>query len=160
MRFATAAALFSFAALLPSAPAAAQSNAAEREVLAAIETFTEGLRTKDAEKMRSVLVPETRLTLLRPAQGGGVQVVVYTADAFLAAVTAPQQPALDEPIRNAVVQIDADLATVWAEYQVRIDGRVSHCGYDAFHMVRMGGQWKILNVSDTARQQGCGDPWP
>jgi hypothetical protein len=58
------------------------------------------------------------------------------------------------------VQIDADLATVWAEYQVRIDGNVSHCGYDAFHLARLAGRWKIINVSDTFRREGCGAAWP
>jgi hypothetical protein len=158
MRLRTAVAVISFAPLLAS-PVAAQSSPAEREVLAALETFTEGLRRKDADMMRSVVEPYTRLTLLRPAQGGGGQVVVFTVDDFLSRVTAPQQPALDEPIRNPVFQMDGDLATVWAEYQVRIDGRVSHCGYDAFHLVRLGGRWKILNVSDTLRQEGCGEPW-
>lgn len=37
---------------------------------------------------------------------------------------------------------------------------VSHCGYDAFHFVRKAGKWRILNVSDTFRQSGCGEAWP
>jgi hypothetical protein len=43
---------------------------------------------------------------------------------------------------------------------VRIDGNVSHCGYDAFHLARIGGKWKIINVSDTFRREGCGAAWP
>jgi hypothetical protein len=86
--------------------------------------------------------------------------MLLTAAQFMRAVSRPEQPALDEPIRNPVVQVDGDLASVWAEYQVRIDGKVSHCGFDAFHLARLGGQWKILNVSDTFRRTGCGDPWP
>jgi hypothetical protein len=27
-------------------------------------------------------------------------------------------------------------------------------------LARLNGRWKILNVSDTFRQQGCGNPWP
>jgi hypothetical protein len=138
-----------------SPPARAQ---AEREVLAAIDTFLIGLRTKDTALMARQVDSLARFTLLRPGQAG-TRVMLLTPAQFMAAVTRPDQPGLDEPIRNPVVQVDADLASVWAEYQVRIDGRVSHCGFDAFHLARLGGRWKILNVSDTFRRTGCGGAW-
>lgn len=43
---------------------------------------------------------------------------------------------------------------------MRRDGKVTHCGYDAFQLARLGGKWKILNVTDSFRQTGCGEPWP
>lgn len=156
----TAALSLALTALAALPLSAAAQSAAEKEVLASIEAFTEGLRRKDVEMMRASIEPYTRLTLLRPTPEGGLRVMVLTADEFIQRVSAPDQPALDEPIRNPVVQIDADLATVWAEYQVRIDGNVSHCGYDAFHLVRLAGRWKIINVSDTFRREGCGAAWP
>ncbi len=55
--------------------------------------------------------------------------------------------------------MDGPLATVWTEYQVVIEGKLSHCGTDAFHLVRRNGAWKILNVSDTFRREGCGEIW-
>ena len=130
----------------------------EREVLAAIDTFLIGLRTKDTALMARQVDSLTRFTLLRPGPAG-TRVMLLTPAQFMTAVSRPDQPALDEPIRNPIVQIDADLASVWAEYQVRIDGKVSHCGFDAFHLARLGGRWKILNVSDTFRRSGCGDRW-
>jgi hypothetical protein len=145
------------AAVAPTVDTAARAQA-EREVLATIDTFLIGLRTKDTALMARQVDSLTRFTLLRPSPAG-TRVMLLTPAQFMAAVTRPDQPALDEPIRDPVVQIDADLASVWAEYQVRIDGRVSHCGFDAFHLARLGGRWKILNVSDTFRRTGCGDPW-
>ncbi len=142
-------------------PRTAEAQPSDREqVLAAIDTFLVGLRTKDSTIMNRLVDSTTRMTLLRPAPGGGVRVVVMTGPQFIANVTSPSGPFLDEPIRNPVVQVDGDLATVWAEYQVRIDGRVSHCGYDAFHLVRKAGRWMFLNVSDTFRRTGCGEVWP
>ena len=70
---------------------------------------------------------------------------------FVTAATAPANPTLDEPIRNIRMQLDGDLATVWAEYQLRIGGKVSHCGYDAFQLNRTTTGWKILNIADTFR---------
>jgi hypothetical protein len=138
----------------PAAPAAARA-----EVLATIDSFLAGLRTKDTVLMARHVDSLTRMTLLRPGPAGS-RVMLLSAAEFMRVVSRPEQPALDEPIRNAVVHVDGDLASVWAEYQVRIDGKVSHCGFDAFHLARLGGRWKILNVSDTFRRTGCGEPWP
>ena len=149
--------------LLSLAPAVeAQSPApaaAHAEVLATIDSFLTGLRTKDTALMARHVDTLTRMTLLRPGPAG-TRVMLLSAAQFMAAVSRPDQPALDEPIRNPVVQVDGDLASAWAEYQVRIDGKVSHCGFDAFHLARLGGKWKILNASDTFRRTGCGEPWP
>ena len=153
MRRTTLAVLIAF---LAPASAGAQQNDTTA-VMATLERFTAALRIKDSTGMKAELDDSVRVTLLRPAPGGGARVLVFDGAGFIKAAT--QGPALDEPIRNAKVNIDADLATVWAEYQVRIDGAVSHCGYDAFHLVRVGTSWKILNVSDTFRRQGCGEKW-
>jgi hypothetical protein len=149
--------------LLCASSATAQapaSDAARDSVLATIENFLVGLRTKDTAIMKANIDTLTRMTLLRPAPGGGTRVLTLSGAQFIDVVSRPTQPALDEPIRNAIVHIDGPLASVWAEYQVRRDGRVTHCGFDAFHLARLDGKWKILNVSDSFRQTGCGDPWP
>ena len=148
--------LLLIATAMPPAKANAQLNDTTA-VMATLERFVGALRQQDSTAMLAELHEQARVTLLRPAQGGGVRVHVFDGPAFVKLAVAGRP--LDEPIRNARVTIDADLATVWAEYQVRIDGAVSHCGYDAFHLVRSGGAWKILNVSDTFRREGCGEKW-
>jgi len=130
------------------------------EVLASIQSFMDALRTKDAAAMSQHVDSLTRLTLIRPTRDGGTRVVVVTGAEFIQAVTQPNQPGLDEPIRNPVVHVSGDLASVWAEYQVRRDTTVTHCGFDAFHLSRRDGRWKLLNVSDTYQQTGCGPAWP
>lgn len=142
-----------------TAPAPALSND-RAAVLASIDTFLVGLRTKDTAIMSRFVDSTTRMTLLRPLQTGGYRVWVMTGPQFITTVSAPNGPFLDEPIRNPVVHVDGDLASVWAEYQVRINGAVSHCGFDAFHLVRKNGRWMFLNLSDTFRRTGCGEPWP
>lgn len=151
----------------PSTAAAATVGARETTeqerdvVLASIQAFMDALRTKDTAAMNQHVDSLTRITLIRPTREGGTRVVVMTGAQFISAVTQPGQPAIDEPIRNPVVQVSGDLATVWAEYQVRRDdGTVSHCGFDAFHLARRDGRWKLLNISDTFQPTGCGPAWP
>lgn len=144
----------------PQGATSRPASAADRaQVLATIDTMFQGMRTKDTTLMLGQLDPQARLTLLRPAPDGSVRVVVLPARDFVTAVGAPGQPGVDEPIRNPVVQVDGDLASAWAEYQVRRDGRVTHCGHDAFHLVRKAGKWRILAVADTFRAEGCGAAW-
>ena len=148
------------AMLLAAAPVAAHAQSNDTAaVLGTLERFTAALRAKDSTAMRALLHEQARFTLLRPAPTGGSRVMLLDAATFPRLTSDPKGPALDEPIRNPVVQIDGDLATVWAEYQVRIAGKVSHCGYDAFQLVRQADGWKILNVSDTFRREGCGAMW-
>ncbi|HEY0018513.1 MAG TPA: nuclear transport factor 2 family protein [Longimicrobium sp.] len=154
-----------------TSPAAAPSTAAmegarettEQEraaVLAAIQSFMDALRTKDTAALSQHVDSLTRITLLRPTREGGTRVVVMTGAEFIRVATQPNQPGIDEPIRNVVVHVSGDLASVWAEYQVRRDTTVTHCGFDAFHLSRRDGRWKFLNVSDTFQTTGCGPAWP
>jgi len=124
-----------------------------------LEAMLGAMRQRNVDGLRSVFHEQARMTLLRPSPTGGTRAMVLTGEQFIAAATNPNGPILDEPIRNPVLHIDGDLATVWAEYQVRIAGKVSHCGYDAFQFVRVSGVWKVIAVADTFRQQGCGAMW-
>jgi len=128
-------------------------------VVKTLETMFEALRNKNADGVRATFHESARFTLLRPAADGSTRVNVMSAEQFITAVTNPNGNGVDEPIRNVRVMIDGPLASAWAEYQVRVAGKVSHCGYDAFHLVKVDTAWKILNVSDSFRPQGCGEVW-
>jgi hypothetical protein len=150
----------------PSTNAAATAGARETTdqeraaVLASIQGFMDALRMKDTTAMSQHMDSLTRITLLRPTREGATRVVVLTGPQFIRAATPANQPGIDESIRNPVVHVSGDLATVWAEYQVRRDTTVTHCGFDAFQLVRSNGRWVLLNISDTYQPTGCGPAWP
>ena len=151
--------LLTLVVLLVASPTLAQTPDADRDaVLGVLNSFTAALLKKDSVGMASQLDSVTRFTLLRPSPSG-TRVWVVSGAQFISLTTKPDGPAYDEPIRNPVVHIDGDLATVWAEYQVVLSGAVSHCGYDSFQLARLNGTWKIINVSDTFRREGCGALW-
>jgi hypothetical protein len=150
----------------PSTMASAQAGARETTeqeraaVLATLQTFMDALRMGDTTAMNLHVDSLTRLTLIRPTREGGSRVVVMTSSDFNRVVKQQGSPGIDEPIRNPVVHVSGDLASVWAEYQVRRDDTVTHCGFDAFHLARRDGRWKLLNISDTFQREGCGPAWP
>jgi ketosteroid isomerase-like protein len=144
--------------LVASTLAAQRPSIDERAVVAAVQDFFAALKAKDGARLAAAMDSTARFTLLRPA-AGGARVMVLTGAQFTGFVTEPNRPPIDERIRNPEVRVDGDLATVWAPYQVVTNGNVSHCGTDAIHLARLGGSWKIVNVADTFRQQGCGKVW-
>jgi hypothetical protein len=90
--------------VLGAKPANARAQAAQadrRAVLASIDEFLRGMRTKDSTLMLANIDTMTRFTLLRPG-AAGPRVVVLRATDFIHAVMAPDQAAFDEPIRNRV----------------------------------------------------------
>lgn len=144
--------------LAAQAPAASAPAGDERaEVLAVVNSFMEGLKNHDAAVLRSHIASNMRLTLLRP-DSNGTRIIAMSGEEFITAVTTNPTPGFEEPIRNVEVRIDGQLASVWAEYQVTINGKLSHCGYDAFHLARMADGWKIVNTADSFRRD-CGEKW-
>lgn len=122
-------------------------------IMAPIKSLFDGMRTRDTAMMRSAFAPGTVLTQLpRPGQ----PVKFETIDGFLTSVASgPPGPSFDEQIYDPEVRVDGALAAVWTFYTFKA-GDYSHCGIDAFHLVRATNGWKITALADTRRQQGCG----
>ena len=146
---------FFCAALLASAaaPLAAQQADVEREVLAAVRQLFDGMKVHDTVKMRAVLHPQARL-VSSALKDGTPSASIESTDGWLSAVSRGTEP-YDERISNPVVKVDGGLASVWMEYRFYVGERFSHCGVDTFHLVRTAEGWRIVDLADTRRREGC-----
>jgi len=72
---------------------------------------------------------------------------------FAARIT--PQAAFRETISDPAVDVDGDVAMVWAPFVVRVGGKVANCGYDLFDLVRENGVWKVMNLTFSSRTTGC-----
>jgi uncharacterized protein (TIGR02246 family) len=142
-------------ASLGPAPLRAQDSAAE--VVAVVQRLFDAMRAKDTVALRAVFHPEATLTGLGRDQQGHVVVRAVPAARFIAGI-AGATAHLDEQFWNPEVRIDGDLATVWTRYTFYADGALSHCGVDAFQLARMDDGWKIIQIADTRRREGCTGP--
>lgn len=59
---------------------------------------------------------------------------------------------IEERITNYDIKIDNPLASVWADYEFYIDGKLSHKGVDAFQLFKSNAGWKIIQICDTRRK--------
>ncbi len=145
--------LVSLAGLL--LPDAARAQADERrEVLAVVQRLFDAMRTRDSAAMRSVFDSTGRLVSIRVRQGQPV-VSVTPWQQFAAANARDTARVWDERIYDPDVRIDATLATVWVQYDFFASGTFSHCGTDAFHLLKTASGWRILEVADTFQREGC-----
>lgn len=101
--------------------------------------------------MRQVY-PEGRVTAVGvTARGSGVRQFSWTQ---FAQALDPDN-GFQERISDPAIEIDGDVAMVWAPFVVRVDGKVSNCGYDHFDLVREDGGWKIMNLTFSSRMTDC-----
>jgi hypothetical protein len=145
-----------FAGLLLADVAQAQT-AAEAQVLAVVRRLFDGMRAGDSAMVRSVFDPNARLVSVG-VRDGEPSARVTPASELVAAVGRPHEAVWDERIWDTEVRLDGGLASVWTKYAFYLGDRLSHCGVDAFHLVRGADGWKIVGLADTRRQESCWTP--
>ena len=148
---------FALAALaaLTAAPVNAQApaqSADELAIRAVVKQLFDGMRTRDTTMMKGVFADDARFYGVNRA--GAVQVTL-PADFIKGIGAAPAGMVLDEVLHEFEVRIDGPLATVWTYYDFFAGERFSHCGFDAFQMLKTQAGWKIVALADSRRTEGC-----
>ncbi len=146
-----------FAAILGIAlfaPASARPQSAdEHAVLATVQKMFDGMRTADSTMVRSVLASGVRFASVDTA----ARVRYDAVDGWLAGV-ARSARRWDEQIYDVQVRVDGNVAQVWAPYTFYLDKQVRHCGVNAIDLLRDGAGWKVTQLADTRKREGCRDP--
>ena len=137
------------------APAPAQAQD-EQAVLAAVEQVFDGMRTADPDLVRAVFASDARFAMLN-AQDGPAVVRTQTVDTWIDAIGS-SGGSWDEQIYDLDVRVDGAMASVWAPYTFYLDGQISHCGINSIELLRDADGWKVTQISDTRRREGCPDP--
>jgi hypothetical protein len=71
-----------------------------------------------------------------------------------------ESEAISEAYWEPTVLIRGPLAVVWAPYEFRRDGKVSHCGVDVFEMLKLDGRWVMGNAMWTVEPGACDELQP
>lgn len=127
----------------------------EAGVKRTVNQFFEGMRTADSNLIKTSLAPTAVFQTILQKQDGSTAVETEEIQKFIATVTKPHPQVYDERITFDLIKIDAQLATVWAPYKFYVGETFSHCGVDAFQLVKLNGTWKIQYIIDTRRKDAC-----
>ena len=139
-----------------TSPASNPDPADRAEVIAAVQGTFDAMRTHDVEALRALVMPGAIIVPVR-AKDGVVTAGLVTDEQFIAG-TAGDGPSIDERLLGEPeVRVDGPLATVWAPYEVYVDGARIHCGVDAIQLAQLDGHWRITAITYTADPDGCPD---
>ncbi|WP_370089450.1 nuclear transport factor 2 family protein [Ekhidna sp.] len=135
----------------------AQQNEKE-EILKVVNQVFEAMRTNDSTLLKQCFVASPNTFTAFINQEGESVLSKGEFQKFINAVGQPKEQVWDEPIWNEKVEIDGNLASVWVDYAFYVDDQFSHCGVDAFHLIKQEEGWKIFHLVDTRRRSGCEIP--
>ena len=139
-----------FCALALGAAKVEAQSTPEQEVLAVVTRMFDGMRAQDTAMIRSTLFTDVKLLTTGTREGKPVA-RVEGMDGFIQSI-AKATGKLDEKIMSPEVRIEDNLATVWVRYEFYFNDKYSHCGIDAFQLVKTEAGWKIATIADTRRQ--------
>ncbi len=137
--------------LPPAAPIPPPSFDAAN-VLAPIQQLFAAFEAGDSAAMLRLVHPEGRVTATgQRASSSGLRQESWAQ--FAQRITPGDT--FQESISDPAVEIDGDVAMVWAPFVVRVNGAVTNCGFDHFDLVRENGTWKVMNLTFSSRVTGC-----
>ncbi|WP_080236547.1 nuclear transport factor 2 family protein [Spirosoma rigui] len=142
-------ALLFIGALLTTAPLLAQTPD-EAAVKSTINRMFDGMGKADTTLLKPLFAPGARLQTVQNKQGI-VSVKEDPIAGFITSIGKAKAGSLDERLSGMDIRIDGDLATAWTPYAFYFNGKQSHCGANAFTLVRIAGSWKIQTIIDTRR---------
>jgi hypothetical protein len=137
---------------LPPAQPIPPPDFATANVLAPIQSLFAAFAAGDSAAVLRLTYPQGRVTATgERASGNGLRQMSWTE--FAQRVTPDAR--FSESISDPAVEVDGDIAMVWAPFVVRVNGKVANCGFDHFDLVRDNGAWKVMNLSFSSRTTGC-----
>jgi hypothetical protein len=121
-------------------------------VLTPIQGLLAAFEAGDSVAMLRFVYPDGRVTATgQRASGSGIRQLNWRQ--FAERVTPDAR--FSESISDPAIEVDGDVAMVWAPFVVRVNGKVANCGFDHFDLVRENGAWKVMNLSFSSRTTGC-----
>lgn len=149
----------------PATPAPAATTAAPAKTSddagAIADLLFAAMREKNGEKIRALFLPEGRLiTIQKPRTGAGPSKMrVLSGDEFAQVIAAGQGDYI-ERMTTKTVEVQGELALVSGRYTFHVGDKFSHCGSNAFQLIRTEAGWKIANGASTLEFECGGESAP
>jgi hypothetical protein len=145
--------IFSIIALLTSS-AFAQKVDDSKDALAVVNKLFAEMEAHNPPGIVALWTPEAILAAAIKNKEGKSIIRSFPVETF-SKNFAEKKGEIKEDMYAPEVKIFGDLALVFGRYVFFIDAKISHCGVNAFHLVRTDAGWKIANASTTIEPQGC-----
>lgn len=122
----------------------------------AVDGFFEAFHLQDSIAMKKKMHPEIILRTISHNREGNSQLKNEDVHVFLRSIVSiPDSVQFQERLLDYQIQLDGPLANVWTPYEFWLNGEFHHCGVNSFQLVKQADSWKIINLIDTRRKEGC-----
>ena len=125
----------------------------EALVLATVQKFFDSMTAKDTAVARQILVMDATYFSVREGDDGTT--MRGSTNREYVERLATNADDLQERMWDPQVMVHEGIAVVWAPYEFQVNGEFSHCGVDAFSLIRIDGAWKIAGIVYTVEGE-CG----
>lgn len=137
----------------------AQPMAEQDLIMLPIHNLFAGMLVADSSKVHSAFVEEATLSTVTVDKNGNPALRASTLQSFFHAIATPHAEPWSEMIWDPEVKSDGNFAQVWVKYAFYVGKTFSHCGVDAFHLVKnQESHWKIFHLADTRHKDNCEIP--
>ncbi len=127
----------------------------EAAVSEVIDQIFDGMRNADSTAVGALLHQDIRMQSTGYDQNGEPYLTAGSAARWLQSIAKYEAGSLDERLYSRVIEVDPPLATAWTEYSFFLNGELSHCGTNAFQLIKTAKGWKVHQVTDTRRRENC-----
>jgi hypothetical protein len=133
-------------------PGANTPNEKEK-IVSVVKQFFAVLESRDVKDAQKILIPKGVSISLRE-EGKGETVRITNFQEFMDSFS-KWKDNYKEIMSNPKVLIHNGIAVLWADYKFYVNGKFSHCGVDAFSLIKTDNNWKIAGIIYTVEKSGC-----
>jgi hypothetical protein len=137
--------------------AIAEENSDREDILIVVQKFLDSLAERDSSMAREILLSDGQYYRVRE-DSDNLDIKRKTHLDFIEDLSNTED-AYHERIWEPTVMVHGRIAVVWAQYDFHANGEFSHCGVDAFTLIKTQDGWKIAGTVYTVEPEGC-DPSP
>jgi hypothetical protein len=137
-----------------------QSLSEKENVMKPVKQLFEAMQKGDSAMLRKAFTKQVTMARVGKNKAGKPFIKFESSlDGFAKSIGTPHPETYNEMIWDEKIEIDGNLAQVWTSYAFYVGKKFSHCGVDAFHLVKEeDGEWKIFHLADTGQSEGCNIP--
>lgn len=145
--------IFSIIALF-SISVFAQKADDSKDALAVINKLWEAMTAHKPADIVALHTAEAQLVAIMKTKEGKSVIRTIKAEDFSKNFAEKKAEVLED-MYAPKTEVSGDFAQVWGRYVFFVNGKISHCGVNAFHLVRTDAGWKIAGAASTMEPQGC-----
>lgn len=127
-------------------------------IMEPINNLFDGMNKGDSAMIHRAFTHDATFVTIGKDKEGNPRFRRSQLQPFLVAMASPRAEVYSEPIWDVKIDIDGNMAQVWARYAFYVDKNFHHCGVDAFQLFKASEGWKIFQLADTRQEEGCKIP--